>query len=298
MMMYLVIDIGGTFTKYAVMSIQGEILKDEKVLTPKSSIDELIHLIDRVYGEQNQNIEGIAISLPGTVDVENGVIYYGGSLPYLHNQNLVELVTNRCKVPVSIENDGKCAALAEHWKGSTKGFANSIVLVLGTGVGGGIFIENKLLRGANLSAGEMSYIIDEYHYETTSNQMVGRSCSATMMINKIVDIKGLSENDGHSAFEYIKNNDPEVLPIFKEYCCKIAVQILNLQYILDPDIIALGGGISVQPILLEEIEKQMDIIKGAMELSMADPILKICQFRNVANLVGALYHHLLQNKLL
>lgn len=292
--MFLVIDIGGTYLKYGLATIDGKIVQNSKLKTPKANYQALIEQIVAIYNGLSVQIKGLAISAPGTVDTKEGQIFYGGALPYLHKQNMKNDLADRLSIHVSIENDGKCAALAEYWKGATAGYSNSIVLVLGTGVGGGIIVNDRLLRGAHFGAGELSFVVDRFPYKQKRARMVGRSCSATQMVNQIAMQKGLPENAGERVFDYINKGDHEALESFKIYCSHIAVQILNLQYILDPNIIAIGGGISEQSILIDEIIKQIEVVKQASEFSMANPKVTPCKFKNNANLVGALYQHLLE----
>lgn len=294
--MYLVFDIGGTFVKYAMMTRSGEQIDEGKFRTPYQSAEDLVQQMSDVFMESAPNIKGIAISCPGTIDVDTGIVYYGGALKYLHRKNLVTMLTESCGVPVSIENDGKCAALAEQWQGSVKGYKHSVVLVFGTGVGGGLIIDGKLHRGANREAGEQSYVMDSYDHQANKALFVGESCSAAEMVNKIAKVKGLAENDGVSVFEYINNQDPEAVAIFERFCQHVAGQILNLQYIIDPEIFAIGGGISVQPVFLEGIKKAVETIKTANPHHIATPNIVTCHFRSAANLYGALYHFLLQHE--
>lgn len=294
--MYLVFDIGGTFIKYAWMNEKGERVEEGKFRTPYESSVVLVEKMTEVFKEATGHVLGIAISCPGTVNVETGMIYHGGSLRYLHETKIVDMLRVSCGVPVSVENDGKCAALAELWLGSVKGYKHAAVLVLGTGIGGGLIIDGKLHRGANLEAGELSYGMDAFNPDTNKAMFAGESGSASLMVNRIAKRKGLAENNGEAAFALINNKDPEAVEIFEKYCKRVAVQILNLQYIIDPEIIAIGGGISVQPVLLQGIKEAIALIKRENPLHVAKPNVVACKFRSAANLYGALYHFKLQHE--
>ncbi|MFK4302954.1 putative NBD/HSP70 family sugar kinase [Paenibacillus sp. RC254] len=290
--MYLAIDIGGTFIKYALMDSAGTIVTKGKQSTPR------VHLagfMDKLYsiieGHDLSAVKGIALSCPGTVDAARGVIYHGGSLPFLHEVNLKQEIERRYGIDAFVENDGKSAALAELWLGSVKNAKDSVVLILGSGIGGGIIIDGKLHRGVNLSAGEVSYIMHQFNPETKTGQYFGLDCSAVNMIRRIAEIKKVDSADGEVIFEYIMQGDAEANAIFDEYCLYLAIQILNLQYILDPEVIAIGGGISAQPVLIERIQRAIADVKEANPLHIANPKVVACQFRNDANLYGALYHY-------
>jgi len=301
--MYLSIDIGASFIKHALMDQLGNIITKGK--RPMKSTHLLAfenELYSIIESHELDNIQGIAISCPGTIDVHTGVIYYGGYLTFLHKVNLVEKIESKFNIDVSIENDGKCAAHAELWQGSVKDARNSIVLVLGSGVGGGIIIDGKVYRGVNFSAGEVSYVTHHFDPDTRKGEYVGFTCSAVDMVEEIGEMKQLDHpTDGEKVFEYMNQNDPEAMAVFDRYCLMLANQIMNLQYILDPEVIAIGGGISAQPILIERIHWAIGQVKKGMpailtNLNKVEPKVVPCEFRNDANLYGALYNFLVSKE--
>ncbi|NHC43204.1 ROK family protein [Bacillus sp. MM2020_1] len=292
--MYLVIDIGGTFIKYALMDPAGSIITKRQKRTPITNLSDFKEVIFSIIEDQElKELNGIAFSCPGTIDVNKGTIYHGGLLPFLHEVQLAKIIKERYGIDVTIENDAKCAALAELWLGSVKEARDSVVLVLGSAVGGGIIIDGKLHRGFHLSAGEVSYIMNEVNSQTREGEFVGTVCSAVQMVARIAEVKKLKEPaNGEVVFEFINGHDKEANAIFDEYCIQLAALILNLQYILDPEIVAIGGGISSQPMVLERIEWAINELKEKNPVHTAAPKVVTCKFRNDANLYGALYHFL------
>ncbi|MCM3214032.1 ROK family protein [Niallia taxi] len=290
--MYLVMDMGGTFIKYALLNSAGTIINKNKKPTVKTNLPDFKEALFSIIEEHNlTSIKGIAISCPGTVDVNSGVIYYGGSFPFLHEVNLADMIQSKYNIETTVENDGKCAALAELWLGSIKGKKDAVVLVLGSGVGGGVILDGKLHRGVNLSAGEISYVMSNLDPNTKETSFMGTLGSGALMVRSIAEGKQLEDlTDGEAVFNYINNGDVEAMKIFDEFCIHVAGQILNLQYILDPEIFAIGGGVSAQKILLERIKWAVEEIKQANPMHMANPNIVACHFRNDANLYGALYH--------
>lgn len=290
--MYLVMDMGGTFIKYALLNSAGTIIEKNKKPTIKTNLHDFKEALFSIIEEYDlTSIKGIAISCPGTVDVNSGVIYYGGSFPFLHEVNLAGMIKDKYNIETTVENDGKCAALAELWLGSIKGKKDAVVLVLGSGVGGGVILDGRLHRGVNLSAGEISYVMSNLDPITRETNFMGALGSGALMVRSIAEIKQLEDlTDGEAVFNFINNGDEEALKIFDEFCMHVAGQILNLQYILDPEIFAIGGGVSAQPILLERIKWAVEEIKQANPMHMAKPNIVACHFRNDANLYGALYH--------
>ncbi|MFP7159129.1 ROK family protein [Priestia aryabhattai] len=285
--MYLVFDIGGTFVKSALINAAGNIQTKSTFPTP-DNIEALIECMIENYMSISTKIKGIAISCPGTVDINTGKIYHGGKLRYLHQQNLVQLLGEKCKVPIAVENDAKSAALAELWLGSVKGYENAIVLVLGSAVGAGFIINGKLYRGKKLSAGEVSYM-GTLNPDTLNTNLFGPTGSAVNMIKNTSKKKGIDVS-GHHVFDLINKKDPEATAIFDKYCLQLAAQIMNLQYLLDPEVIAIGGGISAQPIVVEGIQQAINKIKVKNPIHHANPNIVSCKFQNDANLLGALYN--------
>jgi predicted NBD/HSP70 family sugar kinase len=117
-MKYLVLDVGGSAIKYALMDKQAVVLEKGQVATPLDSFGAFSSEIIRLYKHYQDQITGIAFSLPGVIDSEQGNSITGGALTYNDKRNFVADIQQHCPVPVTIENDAKCAALAEAWKGS------------------------------------------------------------------------------------------------------------------------------------------------------------------------------------
>ena len=134
---YLVLDIGGSSIKYAMMNESAEFLSKGSVKTPLDCIESLVEIIGQIYDDYKFEIEGMAISMPGVLDSDTGYAYSGGWLKYNSGQNIIEVLKKRCNTVIAIENDAKCAASAELGFGSLKGCKDAAVIVLGTGVGGG-----------------------------------------------------------------------------------------------------------------------------------------------------------------
>ncbi|MFS0559903.1 ROK family protein [Terribacillus sp. 179-K 1B1 HS] len=296
--MYLVVDIGGTLVKTALMDRSGKIIKQDSRPASRENIavfdDILFASIDDLFSEE---VRGIAVSTPGAVDIETGVIYHGGSFPFQHGVNLKEKLKARYDVTIAVENDARCAALAELWLGSLKDKRDAIVLVLGSGVGGGIIMDGKLRHGQNLLAGEMSYIMPAVDTQSKKATYFGSTGSAVEMIKKINKEKEVADlSDGKKAFDFINAGDEAANAVFDAFCFDIAAQILNLQYILDPEVFAIGGGISAQPIVVERIQQAVAKIKQVNPFHAAAPAIVCCHYRSDANLYGALYHYLTEHE--
>ncbi|PJI07892.1 MULTISPECIES: ROK family protein [Clostridium] len=299
-MEFLVIDVGGTFIKYAIMNDEAEFIEKGKEKTPSDNIENFVDTIGKIFDKYKSRINGIAMSMPGRIDSDRGYLYSGGALLYNNDKDMGKTLSERCPVPISIENDGKCAALAEAWKGNLKDCDDGLVVVLGTGIGGGVIKNKRLHKGKHFVAGEFSFILtsdavpdprDKY-----ANTWATRG-GTKALCKMVADAKNLSieEVDGYKAFEYINNGDESAIEALNNYCYRMAIQLYNLQYIYDPEKIAIGGGISKQKVLIdcirENIEKHAKDIAPAILLK---PEIVPCKFFNDSNLIGALYNYMIK----
>lgn len=294
-MKILVLDVGGSSIKYAVMNQEAEFFDKGKIPTPLDKIENFVDSIGAIYDKYRDIISGIAISMPGRIDSDRGYAYTGGSLQYNGGKNIVEILQERCPLPIFIENDGKCAALAEACAGNLSDSNDGIVVIIGTGIGGGIIKDKKLHKGANFIAGEFSFVKTiSGSISNTLTSIWGLTCGVGTLIREVADKKGLSKDevDGIKVFEYVNNGDEEVLKLLDDYTYRIAEQLFNLQYMYDPEKIAIGGGISAQEILLEYIQKNIKKIDEELPYDFPCPTVVRCKFMNDSNLIGALHVYL------
>lgn len=303
-MKYLVIDNGGTYIKYAVMNEASEILEKGKEPAPASSstAEDYFKILDNIILPRKEEVNGIAFSTPGRVDVYTGMLNTSGAMFYLTGKNLVNEIKERYGLTATIENDAKCAAMAELWSGSLHGVNNGAVIVFGTGVGMGLILDGKLYRGSNFTAGEVSFVITEPSKPTEFTSYLGASCSTSSLCKAYAAAigKNSKEVDGIQFFQAIKEKDLQAIKVFEWFTKNIAINIYNFQTILDLEVITLGGGISQQAILLEEVQKQLDLLFmenpfAKYGLAVKKPKIVECKYYNDSNLIGALYHHLVMN---
>ena len=157
MKQYLLIDIGGTFIKYSLADEQARKISGGKVPTPLTNMDDLLAVIEGFAASLQGQFVGCAISMPGRIDTRTGIAHTGGMLSaFMWEQPFAAQVEARLGVPVTIANDGKCAAAAEGWTGALAGVENGLVLVLGTGIGGGIILDDAPARHKRNDAAVLS----------------------------------------------------------------------------------------------------------------------------------------------
>lgn len=293
-MKYLVTDIGGTFTKYAVMDEECRIYEKGKVPTEKGSTEEFLDMLVELFGKYGEGTEGMAVSAPGIIDSERGFMHNAGSIWCVEDLDITGLLTERLGVPVTVENDAKCAALAEMWRGILQGCRNAAVMIIGTGLGGAVFCDGKLVKGSHLFAGEFSYILSNVEDALNPENILGANGGAPALITLVAEKKGMpkEELDGVKVFEMANAGDAETLEALHMYCRRLAVHILNCQFMVDPEKIAVGGGISVQPLLLTTIREEMEKIYKVFPHEIPAPEVTTCKYFNDSNLIGALYVYL------
>ena len=144
---YLAIDVGGTAIKYLLTDKSAKIHKINEMKTNRDK-GELFNSFDEIIAPHMNDIKGIALSFPGKINAENGIVNRVATFDWICDMPLKSILEEKYKKPVWIENDGKCAALAELWKGNLSDVKNGVVIGLGTEIAGGIIINGALYRGS------------------------------------------------------------------------------------------------------------------------------------------------------
>ena len=285
--MYLVIDIGGTFTKYGYYDCSGHCHHKDKFQTITTDLSLFYSEIIKLITNETQ---GIAISMPGLINSQTGDIEAITLLPFIQGRNIINELFQKTKLPVSVENDAKCAALGEIWKGSLQNVNNGLMIVFGSGIGGTLILDGHIINSPRHKAGEIGSILMplDMHYERMTN--FGHEYNANQLIHAMSQEIGCQE-DGYIVFQEIQKN-PKAYHIFQNYCRKIAFLIYNLDYVLDLDVVSIGGGINEQDIFITTLQQQFQELRNQYQEDSHQPIIKAAHYKNDANLLGALYHHL------
>ncbi|MGL4654036.1 ROK family protein [Cetobacterium sp. ZOR0034] len=294
--MYLSFDVGGTKTKYSLIDKNGKILESGNFLTEdnKKIIFSNIEEIVKEFQKKRYSIEGLAFSMPGVIDVKKGYMITGGALHDLYNFAFKEELEKYLGIPVELENDVNCVALAEKWLGNAKECQNFICLTVGTGVGGAIYIDGKMVRGSKYAAGEFGFMITDRreNYEEASLSMSGSVRGG--LIQAYSKRKGVNwkEITGERIFELAQLGDIVAIEIIEEFYNSLAYSIYNLAVSLNPEKILIGGEITKREDFIEKIEKKIQIIKkDVCPLEM--PEIQRCKFLNDSGKIGAVYNFIL-----
>ncbi|MCF0110213.1 MAG: ROK family protein [Erysipelotrichaceae bacterium] len=291
--MYLGIDMGGTFIKYALLDENGEFVEKGKIPTIIDDRTACLKSMQEVYLKyKDKGIDGIAMSVPGLVDVEKGIMITSGAIKCLHGIHMAEELSALCDgVKVSVENDGKAAALAEAWKGAAKDVPNCYVLGFGTGIAGAGIINKKALRGNHLIAGEMSRFTIPTDYKTVKPQNMAHYYSTASAVKRCAVALEIDPFDfsGEKMMNMYREGNEVVVDICEDWFYKIAVLCYQLSLTVDPDVICIGGGISADPDFVGGIQRYVHKIFECGH-QFIEPKVVVCEFQNDSNIIGALYN--------
>lgn len=282
-----VFDVGGSYIKYACSTISGTLSGKGKVATPKQkeSFHEMIRTILQSMGE----VDGLAFSLPGFIDSERGYISLGGSLRYHDNCSFIEEMQNLFHLPITIQNDAKCAALAEVWKGCGSNYRNAVVLVFGTGVGGAFLQDGNVYMGSHFMTCEFSCMITGDLQKQGAEAVFGNQFSIPLLVQRIAKRIGQNDIDGESIFRLAEQGNAEILEELQQFYHKLAVHIYNLQCCYDPDVFFIGGGISQQNSFVLGIRKAAEAFVSQLPFPLPIPEIHSMTHKADANLLGAVY---------
>jgi predicted NBD/HSP70 family sugar kinase len=293
---FIVFDIGGSAVKWSVIMENGEFVESSKFNVP-SNKEEFFSELAKITNEMKEKheVKGIAISAPGAVDSETGIIGGLSAIPYIHGPNFKEILKSATGLNAELENDANCAALGECWLGAGKDNQDLAFVVCGSGIGGAIVKDKKIHGGIHKHGGEFGYcsITCELEGEPkfTSWSQAG---STTALAKNVAKLKGLESGtlDGVEVFELCNKGDEIAIKEVNKYYFIMAVGIYNIQYTYDPEVIILGGAISERDEYVDEINKRLDALMNSDLEGTIKPVLKTCQFGNDANKLGALYNYI------
>ncbi len=318
-MSVLSLDFGGSSVKFAVVSDEGKMGEVNSYPAPLETKEQAADLVKKIFDDCGEPVEGIAVSLPGFVD-EEGTLMGSGAYTNLWGCNIPELFSEKCHVPATVLNDGKSGALAETWGGALNGCNDGIVLIIGTAIAGGIIKDGKVHFGKDYGAGEFSFIQvkNEGHgLEDTlsfASGMFGMTYKMCLKKNLNLDVQDSApllhatdasyrkvhpqtpawENvkdikaDGRQMFAWLEEGDADVTEIYNECIRALAMSVLNLQTIYAPEKIAVGGGITRQKRVVEDIRSEVErILSTYADVRPVKPDVVPCYYVAEPNIIGA-----------
>jgi glucokinase len=288
------VDIGGTKTALLAWDLAtGAVLAQDVFPTPTevgpvAMVDCLVAASDTLLtccGQERANLRGIGVAVPGLVDAKAGVVLTAGNLVGWSRVPLCDLLRAQLHVPVVIEHDANAAALGERWRGAAQDLENFAFVALGTGIGVGIVLNGELYRGAHHAAGELGDLVVGREY--LGQDRGGQGNLAQLIGGKTLRRRAKqATGDDMSAAEVVTNadDDEELAAMADEVADYLAMAIIAIAALLDPEAIIVGGGTA------EAGEDLLDPVRErvAREVS-APPLIIASAFGSEAQLYGALF---------
>ena len=264
---YIGIDLGGTFIKGGIVSEDGKIVTLDKVPTERekgadgviNNIVALCHLLLDKANMTTSDVYGVGMGVPGMIDSKRGEVIFSGNLDW-HDLPISKMVGDKLGLPVKLANDANVAALGETKFGCGKDYANSVMVTLGTGVGGGIVIEGKLFEGYRSAGAELGHTVIMAGGEPCTCGRRGcleTYASATALIrdtkrameahpeSKMWAEGSLDNVSGKTSFTW-KDEDAAAKAVVDKYIEMLGVGLTNIANEFRPEIIILGGGVCSQ----------------------------------------------------
>ena len=311
-MYYIGVDLGGTNIAVGITDETGKLLHKDSIPTgadrgPDEVVKDMAGLVKKVvadFGTSFDEVGYIGIGTPGTADRDNGVVIFANNLNFYDYPLAAKLKEfSGFTKDVLIENDANAAAKGEAASGAAKGYANSVMITLGTGLGGGIIIDNKVYSGFNYGAGELGHIVIELDGLPCSCGRKGcweAYSSATGLINmtkkKMAETKDTIMHEmaaeagkvsGRTAFDAMRKGDKAGKEVVDRYIYCLAQGIANVINIFQPEVLVIGGGICNEKEYLTEPLKK--IIEGESYggNNPKKTQIKIAELGNDAGIIGA-----------
>lgn len=311
-MKYVVgIDLGGTNSKIGILDETGKILKSTSIKTLSHEgietcfkrIWKNVKELSESIGISTDNIEGIGLGIPGPVENQE-VVGFLANFPWEKGLNISKIMGNISGVKnIKVDNDANVIALGEAKYGAGKDSSSSITIALGTGIGGGIFVNNKLIsgyKGAGGEIGHMKIVKDGKLCGCGQNGCFEAYASATGLIreaisrlivnkqNKVYEmINGdLNNLDAKIIFDAAKEGDKFALDLIDYEAEYLALGISSALNIINPEVLILSGGVSLAgDILLNSMKEKLK--KYALSIVLQDLKIKLGELGNDAGIKGA-----------
>jgi len=303
------VDVGGHNIRTVISDLEGTILVRRSTKIDRNATDSATNvrllaeeILDSLegYGATEKDLAGIGVGVPSPVDPEEGKLLICPNIPYWTGLKLGKALKKYFSVPVEIENDVNIATLGEYWKGSARGCRNFFFVGLGTGIGGGAFINGQLHSGTNFCAAEIGYLVlapnqggrrvgDLGWFESVASGLAldqeARRAAFMNSTGSLAAIAGApAEASTLTVFEAASKGDSDASAILEQAFEYYALAVVNITAILDPDAVIFGGGIATQG------EALLEPVRGkAATYGLPVPDLRCAQLGEEAQIYGALY---------
>ncbi len=269
-MYYIGIDLGGTNIAAGIVDEDGQIIYKESIPTQKKRnqqeiMEDMAKLSQRLLEEAGiklQDLQSIGVGSPGSPDLKEGIIIYNNNLGF-RNAPIRKVIQKQIPVPVYLNNDANCAALAEGLLGAAGGVKYSVTITLGTGIGGGIILNNEIYSGFNNAGAELGHMVilsdgrectcgrkgcwEAYASATALIELAQEAASKNHDSLLFTLVNGeLTQITAKTPFDAVKQGDPIANKVVQEYIGYLAEGVSNIINIFQPEILVVGGGVSKQ----------------------------------------------------
>ncbi|MFA6074855.1 MAG: ROK family protein [Negativicutes bacterium] len=286
MRLFAAIDIGGTDIKYGVVDSSGKIVFHAKISTQaqlggEALMNRVVKLIEQLQSEHM--ISGIGVSSAGVIDADAGIVLLANNnLPGWQGMQIKHRLQENFALPVAVENDVNCIALGENWLGAGIDLQTFVCVALGTGVGGGIILNNKIYRGHHYRAGEVGCL------RTKSGivDYLEKNAATSVLVKNISKKEGKPDINGEYIFSQVRAENPEYISALSDWSLEVAAGLADIIYLLDPQAIVIGGGVSGSPDVL------LPALSGALTQYLRSGFgcdLRVTKLGNDAGMLGAVY---------
>ena len=273
-------DVGGTGVKFAGLDQKGQVLLRKDQPTP-SSLAGLLDFMDACLSEDT--FDGIAMSVPGAVNPESYVIGGYSAVPYIHGFSWKDRLASY-GLPLVLENDANCVGLSQLLlEPELKDVA---CVVVGTGIGGALIVDGKLHRGLHSLGGEFGYMLLDRPGEKLGNW--SQLASTGSMVRYVKKSTGQEDWNGKKIYEQAAKGHAVAIKAIERMNDYMALGLLNIQYLFDPEVIFIGGSISQNETFLEGVKNRVAELVDRYEEYSIKPVIKPVAYKGDANLYGAL----------
>ena len=307
---YVGIDLGGTNIKAGIVDSDGKLLNKDSIKTmAERPMEEIIHdmgtLALKVIEDASlkvEDISAIGIGSPGTPDNEAGVLVYSNNLPF-NMAPMRALIREVVDLPVYIDNDANCAAMAEAVAGAAKGTKESVTITLGTGVGAGVIVRGRIYSGFNQAGSEFGHTVivsggqqcscgrkgcfEAYSSASALIRMTKEAADANpdSILNKLIEENG--KVSGKTAFQAMRMGDEAGAKVVDMYTDYMADGLANAINTFMPEVLVIGGGVCNEgdPLLIPLQEKTMS--RPYFGPGVKKTTIKLAEMGNDAGIVGA-----------
>jgi glucokinase len=241
------IDLGGTKIRGGLIGEDGEVAAVDERATdasdpPNSVLAQIVAMVAELG--RGHDVLGVGVGVPGTVDARTGTLVQAVNLP-MREIPLHELIATRLDADVTVGNDGNCAALGEHRFGAAAGTTHSVTLTLGTGVGGGIVADGRLIAGARGTGAELGHIVIERDGLPCQGSCPGRGHLEAYCSGTALSARGREAGfiDAHDVLARADARDARALELLDDLSGALGAGLVTLANALAPDVFVIAGGL-------------------------------------------------------